>query len=216
MAKIIRPYQYPNFIEFCKELIAESKKGNYFDFEFKKNSLAVSQRTSKMSAWPIAEIELNKTKPVTSLKSILKDGANVYHLRQFLNFIQLAQPDVEKDLNIIGCHKSGFIHLTTPKDIDTTTTKPVTPPVTVPKLAFKTDLKATAAIGDKLSVEWSGGVAPYQVEVQADTVAIVDFVDVGSVVKYDYDTTGKKAGTYQISVKDSAGSVISSVQSVVS
>lgn len=211
--KTINRYQYQNFDLFVTALITEAGKSNFCDF--KKNHDVVSQRTTRFSAWPVKDITLTSTKPVTPLTQLDKGKTHTVLLRDFLNLVQLAKPKAA-DYKVKGVHRSGYIWIEAVKDIKAGSTTVTPPPVTTPKLAFTTNLKATAKLGDKLSVEWSGGVAPYQVEVQADTVSIVDFVDVGSVTKYDYDTTGKKAGTYQISVKDDKGSVIGSVQSVVS
>ncbi|HAV1531537.1 TPA: hypothetical protein JG872_000347 [Enterobacter hormaechei subsp. xiangfangensis] len=207
MAKTITAYHYPDFIAFCSDLVAQAKLSNYFDFEVNRG--VVSQRTSKHSAWPIVGFTLTTTKPVTDIKELKPGSALTIPTRKFLNFIQLSQPDIKKDLNIIGVHKSGYVVVAALKGI--------TIPKPVPKLAFKTNLKATAAIGDKLSVEWSGGVAPYSVKVTDDKGAvIVDYVDLKTATKYDYDTTGKTAGSYQIFVKDSAASEIGSIVSVVS
>lgn len=202
------------FSTFLTTLAADAAKSNYFDFE--KNPQYVSNRGTTHSKWPYIPYKTGKTKPGLNddvLKAgLTKDVPAVVRTRSLLNFVQLVNGFKVNDVQVIGVRSSGYVSLIPRKDLSISAV--VTPPP-VAALKLTTDLTATAKAGDKLSVVWSGGVAPYSVKVTDDKGAlIVDYVDLKAATTYEYDTTTKGAGAYQITVKDSSATPFE-VQSVV-
>lgn len=82
------------------------------------------------------------------------------------------------------------------------------------KLKITTNLPATAAVGDTLSLAWTGGVPPFNVRTEAGTTLYDDVNQPGR--SYSFNTTGKAAGTYKMTVKDTHGVTVVSGNCVVS
>ncbi|EOF7604932.1 hypothetical protein [Citrobacter freundii] len=84
------------------------------------------------------------------------------------------------------------------------------------KLAITTNLPATGASGDDLTLVWVGGVAPYRVKVEViDKDLLLD--DVLQPEKtYTYDTQGHPTGQYVISVEDAHGNKVTSTTCTIS
>ncbi|MDM2850180.1 DUF3244 domain-containing protein [Citrobacter sp. Cpo074] len=82
------------------------------------------------------------------------------------------------------------------------------------KLKITTNLPATASIGDTLSLAWTGGVPPFDVRTEAGTTLYDVVTQPGR--SYSFNTTGKAAGTYKMTVKDTHGVTVVSGNCVVS
>ncbi|EOX5225648.1 hypothetical protein AB3H13_27015 [Escherichia coli] len=82
------------------------------------------------------------------------------------------------------------------------------------KLKITTNLPATAAIGDTLSLVWTGGSPPFDVRTEAGTTLYDVVTQPGR--SYSFNTTGKAAGTYKMTVKDTHGVTVVSGNCVVS
>lgn len=82
------------------------------------------------------------------------------------------------------------------------------------KLKITTNLPATAAIGDSLPLAWTGGVPPFNVRTEAGATLYDDVNQPGR--SYSFNTAGKPAGTYKITVKDANGVTVVSGNCVVS
>lgn len=78
------------------------------------------------------------------------------------------------------------------------------------KLKISTNLPATGTIGDTLTLTWTGGVPPYEVKtVDESNDTLYDAVTQATKT-YTFDTTGKAAGDYVITVKDANGVTVES------
>lgn len=78
------------------------------------------------------------------------------------------------------------------------------------KLKISTNLPATGTIGDTLTLTWTGGVPPYEVKtVDESNDTLYDAVNQATKT-YTFDTTGKAAGDYVITVKDANGATVES------
>lgn len=212
----IKPMSEPTFKQFCHRVIDSASTSHYFDFASIENHHIISNRATLSGYWPFVGYTETATAPAvtdTTLKAGLAKGQQItVSTRELLNFLQLVSGVTVDDFHVTNVHKSGFCVVTANKALKIAPPKPATKP-----LKLTTDLKATAKAGDKLSVAWSDGVAPYSVKVTDDSGSIiVDYVDLKSATKYEYDTTTKGAGKYQIYVKDSKGDEVSSVVCTVS
>lgn len=78
------------------------------------------------------------------------------------------------------------------------------------KLKIGTNLPSTGSIGDTLTLAWTGGVPPYEVKtVDESNDTLYDAVNQAAKT-YTFDTTGKAAGDYVITVKDANGATVES------
>lgn len=82
------------------------------------------------------------------------------------------------------------------------------------KLKITTNLPSTAAIGDSLSLVWTGGAPPFDVRTEAGSTLYDVVTQPGR--SYSFDTTGKSAGTYKMTVTDTHGVTVVSGNCVVS
>lgn len=82
------------------------------------------------------------------------------------------------------------------------------------KLKITTDLPATASIGDTLTLKWTGGSLPYDIRTESGTT-LYDAVTQQSKT-YTFNTTGKPAGTYKMTVTDTHGVTVVSGNCVLS
>ncbi|TKV06435.1 hypothetical protein FDX19_20910 [Citrobacter sp. wls619] len=78
------------------------------------------------------------------------------------------------------------------------------------KLKIGTNLPSTGSIGDTLTLTWTSGVMPYEVKtVDESTGTLYDAVN-QQAKTYSFNTTGKAAGDYVITVKDANGAIVES------